>query len=68
MYLLVLVLLLGSCGYQVPRTESGRIHERQVKRDIDIDVTRHCRVDVENQEYVCYCRIQPGDSWCFGAP
>jgi hypothetical protein len=62
----LLVLLLAGCAWEPPRTDSGRIDERQVKRNIDIDITTHCRIDVENGEYLCECKIQPGDLWCFG--
>lgn len=46
----------------LPRTESGRIDEDQIKRDIDIDLTPNLRIDTENGELLFECKIL--DWWC----
>lgn len=51
-----------SCAYQVPRKESGRIDERQIKRDIDIELTDKIRVDVEKVRILFECRVR--DVFC----
>lgn len=40
-----------------PRTESGRIDEEQLKKDIDIYFNERCRLDVEKERILCECRV-----------
>lgn len=64
-----LVILLASItltgcvsDYDLPRREDGRIDERQLKRDIDIDISERCRFDIEKERILCECRIEKW--WC----
>jgi len=52
------LVALVACAYDVPRTDSGRIDERQLKRDIDIDLTDKVRVDVEKQRILFECKVE----------
>ena len=58
------LLLLSSCQYlqDPPRTDSGRIDEKQIKRDIDIDLSKRCRIDIEKERILCECRVSKW--WC----
>ena len=60
-----LIILLSSCSYlsDPPRKEGdGRIDDDQIKRDIDIPITRNLRLDTENQELLFECKIL--EWWC----
>ena len=50
--------LLVACAYEFPRTDSGRIDERQLKRDIDIELTDKVRVDIEKQRILFECKVE----------
>ena len=52
----------GCASYEFPRTDSGRIDEEQVKRDIDIEINEFCRIDTENGEFLCECETL--GVWC----
>lgn len=54
--------MLSGCAYEMPRTDSGRIDEKQIKRDIDIDLSSKCRIDVEKERILCECRVSKW--WC----
>ena len=58
----LILLMLSGCAYEMPRTDSGRIDEKQIKRDIDIDLSSKCRIDVEKERILCECRVSKW--WC----
>jgi hypothetical protein len=58
------ILLVSGCAYLAdpPRDEDGKIDREQVERDIDIDLTPHWRIDLENAELLFECKIL--EWWC----
>lgn len=62
MRLLLILLLSGCASYEFPREEDGRIDEDALKREIDIELTEHIRIDTENGEILFECEIL--EWWC----
>ena len=58
------IILLTGCAYLAdpPRDEDGKIDTDQMKRDIDIDLNKRCRIDVEKERILCECRVSRW--WC----